>query len=97
MRPCIYYQMIVTMSRRINFVIGVFSFILFYATPMLAQSDKAVFHIQVFKNDSTILREGTGFFIYGKNMTAYILSAIVAVCVFLLIKLWRKNKQPDVA
>ncbi|MDH5474696.1 MAG: hypothetical protein OEX22_03290, partial [Cyclobacteriaceae bacterium] len=39
----------------------------------------------------------TGFFIYGKNMTAYILSAIVAVCVFLLIKLWRNKKQADVA
>ncbi|MCK5705250.1 MAG: hypothetical protein KAI29_29065, partial [Cyclobacteriaceae bacterium] len=73
MRPCIYYQMIVTMSRRMNFVIGVFSFILFYATSMLAQSDKAVFHIQVFKNDSTILREGTGFFIDGNHGFSYAL------------------------
>lgn len=34
----------------------------------------------------------TGFFIYGKNMTAYILSSIVVICVVSLIMLWRKRE-----
>ncbi|MDH5365861.1 MAG: Na+:solute symporter [Cyclobacteriaceae bacterium] len=34
----------------------------------------------------------TGFFIYGKSITAYVLSSIVVVCVFVLIKLWRKKE-----
>ncbi|MCK5370781.1 MAG: hypothetical protein KAQ62_19590, partial [Cyclobacteriaceae bacterium] len=59
------------MSRRIYFVIGVFSLILLFSTFLQAQSEKAVFHIQVFKSDSTILNEGTGFFMNGNHGFSY--------------------------
>jgi Flp pilus assembly protein TadD len=55
------------MSGRINFVVTFIGILLVVANFSMAQSEKAVFHILVFKSDSSVLRSGTGFFLDGNQ------------------------------
>jgi hypothetical protein len=55
------------MSIRINLLLGVIGILTITSTLSRAQSDKAIFRVQVFKSDSTLIREGTGFFMDGNH------------------------------
>ena len=55
------------MGRRIIFALGLLSCFILFISPSFSQSEKAVFHIQVFKSDSSVLNEGTGFFMDGNH------------------------------
>jgi hypothetical protein len=55
------------MSRRIKLILGVVSCILLSHSTVIAQTEKSVFLIQVFKSDSSLLREGSGFFMDGNH------------------------------
>ncbi|MDZ7608344.1 MAG: hypothetical protein U5K79_22795 [Cyclobacteriaceae bacterium] len=59
------------MNRRINIVIALVGILLMVFNFSMAQSEKAVFHILVFKSDSTVLRSGTGFFLDGNQGYTY--------------------------
>ncbi|NJN25148.1 MAG: hypothetical protein HC819_03785 [Cyclobacteriaceae bacterium] len=59
------------MNRCLNFWLCTITALLFFSGFSSAQSDKAVFHIQVFKSDSTIIGEGTGFFMDGNEGYAH--------------------------
>ena len=55
------------MSRRVNFVLSIIGVVLFFETHANAQSENAIFYIQVYKSDSTIIQNGTGFFMDGNH------------------------------
>ena len=55
------------MSRSVNFVLSIIGLVLFFETYANAQSENAIFHIQVYKSDSTIIQNGTGFFMDGNH------------------------------
>jgi hypothetical protein len=67
----LYHQTIEMMSRQINLILGVVSCILLCYSNVTAQAEKSVFLIQVFKSDSTLLRDGTGFFMDGNHGYTY--------------------------
>jgi hypothetical protein len=55
------------MSRRLNSILGVISILFLFQSHIAAQSENAIFRVQVLKSDGTTLREGTGFFMKGNH------------------------------